>query len=185
MFKSSLKKFQTDVQHHTINQSINLSADCIIVLLAATRKRSVIWYESFQCLWMSVDIFCHFKKIPMQMNRLWVLNQVIGNFTQKMCLHEFCIRQYHVMLGFYNIRKIQVLVTKLRVWAQSRARQKATFPQHRGNQPKIRRLASVPAFKDVGRNWADRPCHERKSLKYADLMADCKDKGWGVWLYFL
>ena len=23
--------------------------------------------------------------------------------------------------------------------------------------------------------------HERKSLKYADLMADCKDKGWSVW----
>ena len=25
--------------------------------------------------------------------------------------------------------------------------------------------------------------HERKSLKYADLMADCKDKGWSVWLF--
>ena len=25
--------------------------------------------------------------------------------------------------------------------------------------------------------------HDRKSLKYADLMADCKDKGWSVWLF--
>ena len=25
--------------------------------------------------------------------------------------------------------------------------------------------------------------HERKSLKYADLMVDCKDKGWSVWLF--
>ena len=25
--------------------------------------------------------------------------------------------------------------------------------------------------------------HERKSLRYADLMADCKDKGWSVWLF--
>ena len=23
--------------------------------------------------------------------------------------------------------------------------------------------------------------HERKSLRYADLKADCKDKGWSVW----
>ena len=25
--------------------------------------------------------------------------------------------------------------------------------------------------------------HERKRLKYAHLMADCKDKGWSVWLF--
>ena len=25
----------------------------------------------------------------------------------------------------------------------------------------------------------------KRSLKYADLMTDCKDKGWGVLLYFL
>ena len=24
---------------------------------------------------------------------------------------------------------------------------------------------------------------ERKSLKYTDLMADCKDKGWNLWLF--
>lgn len=65
------------------NQSINLSADWKFVLLAAIRERSVIWYESFQCLWMFMDIFRHFKKISMQMNRLWVLIQVIGNFTLK------------------------------------------------------------------------------------------------------
>ena len=25
--------------------------------------------------------------------------------------------------------------------------------------------------------------HERKSLKYADLVEDCKDKGWSLWLF--
>ena len=25
--------------------------------------------------------------------------------------------------------------------------------------------------------------HERKSLKYADLMAECRDRGWNVWLF--
>ena len=25
--------------------------------------------------------------------------------------------------------------------------------------------------------------HEKKRLKYAHLMADCKDKGWSVWLF--
>ena len=25
--------------------------------------------------------------------------------------------------------------------------------------------------------------HEEKNLKYADLMADCKNNGWGVWLF--
>ena len=32
--------------------------------------------------------------------------------------------------------------------------------------------------------WEDNceEAHERRNLKYADLMADCKDKGWSVWL---
>ena len=25
--------------------------------------------------------------------------------------------------------------------------------------------------------------HEKKSLKYADLMAECRDRGWNVWLF--
>ena len=27
--------------------------------------------------------------------------------------------------------------------------------------------------------------HERKGFKYADLMADCKDEGWRVWLFLV
>ena len=73
--------------------------------------------------------------------------------------------------------------------AQSRFRQEVGFPQHRGNQSKTRCSTSIPAVKDVGPGkeltvlpWKENceKAHERKSLKYADLMADCKDKDWSV-----
>ena len=34
--------------------------------------------------------------------------------------------------------------------------EEASFPQHRGNQPKIRRCASILAVEDVGRDRDDR-----------------------------
>ena len=59
---------------------------------------------------------------------------------------------------------------------------KLVFP----NQSETRCSTIIQAVKEVGL-WEENceEAQERKSLKYADLMADCKDKGLGVWLYFL
>ena len=66
---------------------------------------------------------------------------------------------------------------------------KLVFSQHRGNQLKTRKVC-VPPVKDVGRNRADRVMGGKlwrgtweEELKYADLMAGCKDKGWIIWLF--
>ena len=62
---------------------------------------------------------------------------------------------------------------------------KLVFPQHRGRPDAVlvsqQSMTMVAIELTMGRKFEE--AHERKSLKYADLMADCKDKRWSVWLY--